>query len=179
MARSKQSKHDIVGSLQEKLKQSKSAVFVSVKGLKVSEVSDFRRKCRDAQTEVYVVKKTLLKRALHEYNITDVDPKKFEGEVGVVFGYGDEVSNTKVVADFSKKHEALTVLAGCMFSAPLGAQYLDALSVKHLAQLPSRQELLGSLVGTLANPMRGFVGVLQGTTRSLVYALNAIAQQKS
>lgn len=175
MARSKKSKYEIIDVLADKLKQSKSTVFVSVKGLKVHEISELRKKCREAQTEILVVKKTLLKLAFQKFGVTDIDPKKFEGEVGVVFGYGDEVSNAKVTADFSKKHEALTLLAGCMFSAPVGSQCLDALSVKQLAKLPSRQELLGSLVGTLAGPMRGFVGVFSGVPRSFVYVLNALA----
>jgi large subunit ribosomal protein L10 len=56
---------------------------------------------------------------------------------------------------------------------------LSAKEVTALAQLPSKLELRGQLVGTLAAPMSGFVNVLAGNLRGLVYALNAIAESKA
>ncbi len=178
MARTKISKHEVVKFIEDKVQKSKALVFVNVKGLKVHEIQELRKKCKEEKTEVYVAKKSLLKHVLDTHNIEGLNPKMYEGEVGVIFAYEDEVSHAKIVTDFAKKHEALGIFGACMFSAQ-GATLMDAQGVRRLAAIPSRQELLASLVGSIASPLRGLVGVLNGPQRGFVQVLNQLAQQKA
>lgn len=178
MARSKKSKYDVVGLIEDKLEKSKALLFINVKGLKVQEIQELRKKCKEGANEVYIAKKSLFKHVLQSRNIEGINPKQYEGEVGVVFAYGDEISHAKVVTDFAKKHEALGIFGACMFS-PQGTVLVDSQGVKQLAAIPSRQELLASLVGSIASPLRGFASVLNGTQRGFVQVLARYAQQKS
>ncbi len=179
MARTKKSKYEVVKFIEDKVQKSKALVFVNVKGLKVQEIQELRKKCKEEKTEVYVAKKSLLKHVLDTHNIEGLNPKMYEGEVGVIFAYEDEISHAKVVTDFAKKHEALGIFGACMFSATRVATLMDAQGVRRLAAIPSKQELLASLVGSIASPLRGLVGVLNGPQRGFVQVLNQLAQQKA
>ncbi len=178
MARSKESKKAVTASLAERLDRSKSVIFANFQGLKVKETEELRKICAAENSECIMAKKTLFSIALKERGLDEIDPRSLEGEVAAVFGYGDEVAPARLLANFGKSHEALGILSGLILSAPAGSRALDARSVKSLASLPSRDELLAKAVGSLAQPMRGMVGVLQGNLRGLVYALNAIAEAK-
>jgi large subunit ribosomal protein L10 len=179
MARTRGSKKEILATLENNVGRSKSIMFASLAGLKVKETDELRTACRSNESECLMAKKTLIQRVLDEKGYGDVQVKGLHGEVAAIFGYGDEITPAKVLSTFAKKHEPLQMLAGIILTAPEGSRAIDASGVKRLALLPSRLELLGSLVGTIANPMRGMVGVLQGNLRSLVFALNAIKESKA
>lgn len=175
MARTRGSKEDILNDLKTSLSTSSAVVFVNMKGLTVKESQDLRKQCHQASTQCVMAKKTLLRKAFQEHNISGIDFKQLEGEVAVVFSFADEVTPAKITAGFKKGHEQFQILGGVSLGGPQGAQLLNAEEVKQLAQLPSREELLGMLVGTIANPLRGLVGVLHGPLRGIVYVLSGIS----
>jgi len=90
----------------------------------------------------------------------------------VAFGYQDEVAPAKILNDFAKNNEHLKILGGILEN-----KFIDKMSVISLAKLPSKQELLGQLVGTIAAPMSGMLNVLQGNLRGLVRVLSIINNQ--
>jgi len=103
--------------------------------------------CR-AQNVTYVAtKKTLLKRALKEIGF-DVDTKVFEGSPAVVLGLQDEVAPAQIVAKFAKSHEIVH-----MFGGMLEGQAIDSTKVTELSKLPSKDELLAKMVGSLNAPI--------------------------
>lgn len=176
MPKTRKQKEQIVSDLTEKIQNGESAVFVGFSGLKVADLQEFRKKCRENEAEYVVARKSLMKIALSNAGADEVDPTTLaENEMGVILSYGDAVSGAKVAKEFAKEHEALTLLGGLMLKEK---KVLDINQVKALADIPPREVLLGQLVGSLAAPMSGFVGVLQGNTRNLVYALNAIKESK-
>ncbi len=174
MPKSKLQKEETIKSLEEGLKSAKAVVFANFQGLKVSEAEELRRECRKNGIAVVAAKKTLVKRACQAMGLTDVDPKVFSGGVATFMALGDEVSAAKIVNNFSKTHEILQVFGGV-----LEGKFISVAMVKSLASLPSKQELLARLVGTINAPVSGFVNVLAGNLRGLVGVLNNIAKAKA
>lgn len=174
MAKTKQQKKQTVTDLTDKLDRIKSVIFADFTGLKVNEAQELRDKCKEQGIDVLVTKKTLLKKGLEKVGIKDIDPKQFEGQVAVFFGYEDEVAPAKSVFDFSKKHEALKITGGIMEN-----KFIDLSMVQNLAKLPSKQELLAKAVRSISAPISGFVNVLAGNLRGLVNVINAIKDNKS
>ena len=174
MAKSKQQKELTLGQLTEQLGAAKSVVFADFRGLTVKEATEFRNKARKEDIKVLVAKKTLMRLAFDKAGYEGVDPSKLEGSLVMITGMSDEVAPAKLAADYGKDHEALKIVAGV-----LERKLVDAAAIKALAKLPSKQELLAKLVGTLNAPVSGLVNVLAGNLRGLVNVLNAVKDQKA
>ncbi|MBU0649128.1 50S ribosomal protein L10 [Patescibacteria group bacterium] len=174
MPKTKEQKKKVVDQLKEKFGKAKSVVFADFQGLKVSEIEELRNKCHEQDIDYTVAKKTLLRLALKEAELKDIEPKEILGSLATVFGAEDEVAPAKLLAEFAKTHQALEIKAGILEGKLVGADVIIALS-----KVPSKPELYAKLVGTINAPISGFVNILAGNLRSLVYALNAIKQSKS
>lgn len=172
MAKSRQQKEQTVAELLGYFGSMKSAVFVNYQGLKVKEADELRRSADKEKISYTVAKKTLLTKALKSSGV-EFDAATLNGMIGVATAT-DEVAAAKLVSEFGKAHESLKILGGIV-----DGKVVDAAAVKALASLPSRQQLLGQLVGTINAPVTGFVNVLAGNLRGLVNALNAIKDSKA
>jgi large subunit ribosomal protein L10 len=172
MAQTKQQKEALIKDLADKLKASKAVVFSDYKGLKVKDFTLLRRELSAAGIEIKVLKKTLIDRAFKDAGI-EMDIKKLEGQIAIAISSGDEVAAAKIIAKAAKANENLKIAGGI-----LGVKELSAAEVHALAKLPSKEELLGQLVGTLNAPISGFVNVLAGNIRGLVTVLKAIGDNK-
>lgn len=173
MAKTRQQKEEAVQGLVENIKNSKSVVFANFQGLKVSESEELRNKCREQGIAYVASKKTFVKRALKDLDL-DVDTKAYNGAVAAIFGLEDEVAAAQVIANFAKDHEVVDIFGGVLEGA-----YIDAAKVKELSKLPSKDELLAKMVGSLNAPVSGFVNVLAGNLRGLATVLSAIKDQKA
>jgi len=173
MAKSRQQKEVAVHELAQSIKDAKSAVFANFQGLKVKEMDELRKICREQDVKCAAIKKTLVKRALQDAGF-DVDAKSFNGSVATFLGMTDEVAPAQIVAKFAKTHDVVTVFGGL-----LEGKFIESGKVIALSKLPGKQEMLARLVGTLNAPVSGFVNVLAGNLRGLVGVLNAIKEQKS
>lgn len=172
MAKTKQQKIKAVEDFTGKLSGVKAMLFADFRGLKVSETSELRRECRKNGVSYVVIKKSLLKRALAAAGINDFDPQSVTTSLAT-FLSADEVAPAKIVSKFAKTHDKLVISGGM-----LGNKVIDLAMIKNLAALPSKDELLAKVVGTIAAPMSGFVNVLQGNLRNLVYVLAAVRDKK-
>lgn len=172
MAKTRLQKEQAVQSLVDGLQGATSVVFANYQGVPVADMEALRAKCREAGVTCIASKKTLVGTALKNAGL-DIDTKSFQGGVAAFFG-SDEVSAPKVVADFAKDHELVTIFGGV-----LEGKHVDIAQVKALAALPNREQLLAQLVGTLNAPISGFVNVLAGNLRGFVNVLNAVKEQKA
>ena len=163
----KEQKAELVDLLTEKLKKAKVAVLTDYRGLKVSQIQELRGKLRAADVEYRVVKNTLARRAAAESGL-DALQAELVGPVGLAIGYADSVLTAKVVNDFIKQTRLLAIKGGL-----LGKQVLDADTVKVLAELPSRDALLGQLAGTLNHSVAQLAGAMQGAINKLASGLEA------
>lgn len=133
-----------------------------------------RKELLQEGAEFKVARKTLINLAMEQAGIKDVDARSLDGQLGVAFSPKDEVAPAKVLNKFSKTNENIKILGGVLEN-----KFIDAEAVLALAKLPSKQELLAKVVGSISAPMSGLLNVFSGNTRSLVYALNAIKDQRA
>lgn len=178
MAKSRQQKEQALQDLKDGFANAKSAIFVNFDGLSVSDTQAFRSMCREQGLRYQVAKKTLLGLALKENNLTEVDLSQFEKGVGTIFGLDDVVAPAQAADKFAKDHEAMTILGGVMMENPEGERFMELAQVEALAKLPSKEVLLGRLVGSINAPVSGFVNVLAGNIRGLVNVLSQVKDQK-
>lgn len=166
-------KEATVREIQEKFSGSKSVILADYRGLNVTEVTELRKKLREAGIDYRVVKNTLTSRAAKAANIDGLD-QFLSGPTALAFGANDVVMPAKILNDFAKDHKKLELKGGV-----LEGRVIDLTAVKELANLPSREALLGQLAGMLQAPMRGLVNVLSGPLRNLTYAVEAVRKQKA
>jgi len=168
MPQNKSQKKKIVDDLKEKIEKQKIFFFVDLKGLKVKDLSDLKKRLKKIDSQLKVSKKTLLNLALKEKKI-EIDAKKINGEIAAVFGFSDEISPAKIAYQFSLENKNLKILGGYF-----DGKFREAEEMITLAQLPTKDELLSRLVGSISAPVTNFVNVLHGNLRSLVYILSEI-----
>jgi large subunit ribosomal protein L10 len=116
--------------------------------------------------ELKVAKKTLLGMTFKKAGL-EIELKKIKGEISVIFGLKDEFSPAKLAYQFSQENQNLKILGGYFEKKVRTAEEITA-----LAQLPSKEELLAKLLGSIKAPVSGFVSVLNGNLRNLVYILS-------
>ena len=170
MPKTKEQKQNTLKELKQNIQEQKSVVFADFTGLGVNDLTDLRKQMKEKDCELKVAKKTLIRLAFEDSNLeVSKKIKDFEGEIVLGFGYKDEVSPFKVLGDFSGAGKSLKVLGGLMAD-----EFLDANNSITMSKLPSRQELLARLVGSIKAPVTGFANVLQGNIKSLLYILSNI-----
>jgi large subunit ribosomal protein L10 len=165
-------KEGIVQEVKEKLSKSQVVILTDYRGLNVAEITDLRRQLREEGIEFKVVKNTLTKIAAGELGYESLKDH-LEGPTAVAFGYQDPVTAAKILAKFAKGNEKLEIKAGM-----LAGGVIDLEAIRALADLPSREVLLGRVLGAFQSPLTAFAGVLQGNIRNLIQVLNAIREEK-
>jgi len=173
MPKTRIQKEKIIGDLAEKFKKYKSLVFIDYKGLKVKEAGEIKRLCKKQNAEYVVCKKTLIKLALEEAGLKDIDVRSMQGNIGLIIGFEDEIASAKIAGDFAKNHKALKMLGGIMEN-----KFIDLDQVIVLSKIPGKKELLAKLVGSINAPVSGFVNVLAANLRGFVQVLNALKESK-
>lgn len=174
MALTKEQKRKIIEALKEKIAKQKAMVFVDFTGLKVKDLSNLRKKLKGltkggaSNNEIKVAKKTLLNLALKK-TLFEVELKKLQGEIAVVFGYKDELLPAKIVYQFSQENPNLKILGGFFEN-----KFREAEEIIKLAQLPTKGELLERLLGSISAPISNLINVLQGNLRNLIYIISQI-----
>ncbi len=168
----RQDKEVLVDDLTKNLKETTTAIVCDYKGLNVSEISKLRRALREKNANMKVIKKTFAQIAFDNAKI-ELDIRKIDGQIAVIYGGDDEVCSSKAAFDFSKLNKAFTIKAGSLEGKAITVEEITS-----LAQLPTKEQLLGQVVGTIKAPITSFVGALNGNLRNIVYALNAIKESK-
>jgi large subunit ribosomal protein L10 len=153
MAKTRAQKEVTLGALAENFRGASTVAFADYRGLTVAQVDDLRKQMRAADVRYMVAKKSLVTRAAKEAGY-DLNAKQFDGMLGVAFGMSDEVAPAKVLGDLSKK-TSVQIVGGIFGGAVVTKDKMIALS-----KLPSKQELLGTVVGTIYAPVSAFVRVL-------------------
>lgn len=172
MPLTRQQKETRVKEVGDTISAAAGSVFLAYDALNVTDANELRDKLFEAGCTMRVVPKRLLKIALAGEKLS-FNPMEHEGQMAVISG-SDAVSPAKVLFEFAQGKENLRLVSGLLEGKEITSQEVAA-----LAKLPSKQQLLGQLVGVLSGPMRGMAQVLSGVPRSAVYVLQAIADEKS
>lgn len=174
MALTRQKKEKLVDKTAKMLAESKMTVVARYQGTSVATLQDLRRQARDSQTTVRIIKNRLVKRALSEVEpLKPTDTAFLTGQLMYAFNAHDEVAPAQVIARFAKEEPQLQFVAGIMADGTV----LSADDVGQLAALPTKEQLRGQLIGLIASPLSGFVGVLGGNARSILNVLSAREKQ--
>ena len=165
-------KEAAVLELKDKFNRAQAVILTDYRGLTVAEITELRRKLREANLEYRVAKNTLTRLAASEILGEQLDPY-LVGPTAMAFAYEDPVAPAKLLTEFTKTYKTLKLKGGV-----LDGKVIDADGVKELAELPPYEVLIAQLLGVLVGPIRGLATVLGGPHRNLVYALNSIREEK-
>lgn len=173
MAISRQTKESQVSELAQLLSTAKMTAFAAYQGLTVKELQTLRRAAREAGVTIKVVKNRLVRVALQQTEaLKDADTSALEGQLLYAISDQDEVAPAQVLAAFAKTAPALVLKGGIDATGVT----LGEADIKALADLPTKEQLRGMFVGTIAAPLSGFVNVLAGNVRGVLNVLNARAE---
>lgn len=152
----------VVEEIKNYAKNAKCIALVDYRGLTVSQVTELRNEFRKNGCVYKVYKNRLMARAFSELGI-NFDPSVLEGTTAVAFSDSDPVAPAKIAVEGETKYKVIKVKAGYA-----EGQMYDENSIKALASIPSKEVLLGQLLGLLTSPMR-----------SLAVAINEIAKKNA
>lgn len=150
-------KEQILQKTSESIQGVQGIYLADFSGMNVEKLSLLRKKCREQNVRFHVIKNTLLKRAFNARGITELDPF-LEGPTGLVFSPDDEMVPARILAEFAREHERPRIKA-----AVVEGRLFDEKQIAHLATLPSREILLGQLLGTIIAPMTTFLAAIEAT----------------
>lgn len=143
-------KKAIVEEIKAKFEASQSAVVVDYRGLTVEEVTELRNKFREANVEYKVYKNNLVKIAIKGTDFEGLSAD-LTGPNAIAFGIEDAVAPAKIVKDFAKDHEKLELKSGVVENV-----YYDNAKMMEIANLPSKEELIGRFMGSIKAPVSNF-----------------------
>ena len=166
-------KTETIKDLSQQMAEAKSIVLADYTGLDVAAVTQLRRSLRSASVDYRVVKNRLAKRAASDAGLASLE-EFFNGPTAMAFAREDPLEPVRVLQKFVDGGGKLAIKSGF-----IDGQVLSPEQVKDLASLPSRDELIGRVIGSVQSPLRGLVGVCNGLLRNLVGVLAAIEADKS
>jgi large subunit ribosomal protein L10 len=164
-------KQAAVSEVQAKLQGAQAVIVAEYRGLNVERVTQLRSKARKSGVYLRVLKNTLARRAIKGTPFE----KLSEQMVGpLMYGISqDPVAGAKVLSEFARENELFVIKAGAMPNAMMSAQ-----DIKALASLPSREQLIAMLLGTLQAPMAKLVRTLNEVPGKFVRTLAAYRDSK-
>lgn len=165
-------KEEQVAFLKERVDRANSMLAVDYRGLSVAQMTELRRKLRDAgegQIDYRVAKNTLLRRAIAGTGFEGLG-RFLDGPTAVAFAFEDASSAARALIDYAKEHEKLGIKGGVV-----EGDVVDLAGIQSLARLPGKHELRGMLAGTLQAPLRNVAGTLYAL---LGHLRNALEQRQ-
>ncbi len=170
---SKAAKQKIIDDLASRFHSMPSVFVIEYQGLKVNEMDVLRKKLRQTNTELRVVKNSLLEKASLG---TDVERMKdlFSGPTAVAICDGESSAAAKVFIDYGEDFPEIKIKGGIF-----EGEVVDLSRIERIAKLPSRQELLSEFIGLLSAPMGNLVGVLEQARSNIVGVLEALKEKKT
>lgn len=160
-----------VSDLADKLNRTQLTLVADYRGLTVAEITDLRKRLREANAELVVAKNTLTLIAARETGHEAIEPL-LAGPTALAFAYGDAAKVAKAVSDFNRGPKKLVVRGGLLGKTVLTGDVLDQVS-----KMPTRQQVLAQVLGGIAAPVSGVVGVLNAVISNVVYVLQARIDQ--
>lgn len=163
--------------IKEQLATDQPVIYLGYRGTKIAELDELRDKIYELGGLVKVVKTRLLKKALAGSKIQDINAlpaDMWDKPVALVIGSEDPIALSKIIAQFTADHEIVELFGGYIDSA-----MVNQTIVKRLATLPSREELLAKVVGSLVTPLRELVWSLRWNQYALTSVLKQYQQMAS
>ena len=168
-----QAKAEKIDELTDKLGRATVAILVQTQGLNVKGMNELRSKMRAAKEEFQIAKNTLLRIASERNNMEHLDKSIFNGQTAVAFGYEDEITAARTVADYVRTSKVVVVKSGI-----LGGRALTADQVESLARMPGGKNYAkAQAVGVIQGPLATTYSLLTAPMRDFCYVIQARAEQ--
>lgn len=168
----KQNKIDLVVDLSSKLKKASSLVLVNYTGLSVSMQQELKKRLKSCDSDMTVIKNTLIKRAGEEAGISKevLTDEVLSGQTALILSENDPISSIQVIGKFAKEFNVPQFKVGIVEGS-----FQDNSSLIKLSTLPNKDVLLSRVLGTLMSPSYGIVGVLNANLQKLLYVLKEVS----
>lgn len=165
-------KEQVVSELQASIEGIRAAILTDYRGLNVAEITRLRNQLREASVKYRIVKNALIKLALKETHLAPLIDK-ISGPTALALSYDDPLSPAKILEEFRKNQRKLEIMGGIV-----EGRLVDQEGIKKLAEIPSREVLLGQLMSVLGIGPTRLITVLSANLHKLLHVLNAIRLQK-
>lgn len=166
-------KQEVITALNQFFSDAKVAVVADLSGFTVAEITTFRRKLDKDKAKCRLGKNTLIKIATKEGSFAHIESLA-KGPSAIIVGYEDQVAPAKTTVEYLKSLKKGEVRGGV-----LEGKVISAGEVKSLAELPSKDVLLSSIMGSLDSGASGVAGSLTAVIRDIAYMLEQVAQKQS
>lgn len=170
--KNREQKAEAISQFTEGIGSATNAFVLDFKGITVPQVTELRKQIRETGSEYVVIKNTLALIAVKDTPLTKLT-QHFTGMTAVAYNATDAVALAKVLTKFAKDVPTVQFKA-----ALLGGQPVAASEIQNIANLPSREELVGKLLFMLQSPIRGLAIVLAANIRNLAVVIDQVRQQK-
>jgi len=164
----KEEKKRIVEELKTKIQKQKLIVFFDFSGIKTKDLSELRKELKESENELKIIKKSLAQIAFKRLGF-EIDFKRIKSQLALVFGFKDEILPAKLIHQFSQNNPSLKILGG-IFQKNL----VESEKIVELAELPTSEELLARLVGSISSPISNLVYILKANIKGLICLLSTI-----
>jgi large subunit ribosomal protein L10 len=170
----KEQKKVVVAELADKLREATSLYFVDFTGMTVATDQAFRNELRKKGVTMKVAKNTLILRALAEVGGYEIEDKKLAGQTAVIFGGSDPIAPAKIIRQYFEKGEKPKLKV-----AVVEGQVFDGSQLKQVSELPTREDLIAGMIGSIHAPISGIVGSINAVMRDVASLVEEVAKKKA
>lgn len=172
----KEKKREVVQEISEMLEGVTGFYSIDFTGLNVDKTIQLRRGFREAGIKYRVAKNTLVKRALDNAGGYEEVTPRLVGQTGIALGYDDPAAPARILKKFHEDNKV--EIPKLNFAVIEGAIY-DGDRLKEVASMPSRQDIMASIVGSLNAPISGIVGSINAVMRDLASVIEEVAKKQA
>ncbi|GBD04961.1 50S ribosomal protein L10 [bacterium HR20] len=172
----REQKAQVVADIAAAISESSALYFVDFATMTVAEDWELRRALKRSGARYRVVKNTLLLRALAQTSLPEFEERKLFGQTAVVFApKADPITPAKVLKDYGAKHDGkprlkLAIVEGAIF---------DGSQLAQIAALPTREEIIAAIMGSLTAPASGIVGTINSVIGGLASVIEEVAKKNA
>lgn len=169
----KTSKTGTVAEIKDRLTNCAGIIMTDYRGLSVKQMQELRAKVGQSGGQMKVYKNTLTEIAIREISFPPMD-EFLMGPTAFIFVDSDPVGPAKALTEFAKKNSVLEIKGGFIQNSKVSAE-----AIATIAALPSREEMIAQLMGTMLNPVRGFMAMANAPAGAFARVAKAVADQKA
>lgn len=170
----KDKKVEIVAELVEMLNKTNGFYFIDFKSMPVKKLHEVRNELKKQNIGLRVAKNTLIKRAFNQAEGVEMPVEDFTGNTALVLGYDDPLAPAKILKELIDKNK-MPEFKGAIIEG----QYFDGSTLKQLAAMPSKPEIIASILGSLNAPISGIVGSINAVMRDLAGVIEEVAKKQA
>ncbi len=170
----KSTKVEVVSKIKELVESSSAIYLIDYNGVSVEQINEIRRAFLKEDVTYKVFKNTLFAKAIEETGGYEKLNDLLKGMTGFAFAGENFVAPAKIIQKYNKEFKKFS-LKGCY----IDSEFYDETKLDVLASMPTKEEVMASIVGSVANPATNLVGVINAIARDLVSVIDEVSKTKA